>query len=188
MGAAQGALTRRLRDRGWAGGALTARLGGRGLLSGDAQGQGRLSVRCSLELQGQRCHLQGFVAEAPSVPAGSLLVGTCRTRTNSRVPGSCQPWDPKGVSPRCHSGVGAQTGQPPGCLCCAVLLGWMVVAQLSPLLLQDIFSEPSSVLLLGTSTPCRGVPYRGSFLRGLEQIPALLPVAWRSKAGTATSP
>lgn len=81
---------------------------------------------------------------------------------------------------------GHRQGSPLGA--CAVLLGWMVVAQLSPLLLQDIFSEPSSVLLLGTSTPCRGVPYRGSFLRGLEQIPALLPVAWRSKAGTATSP
>lgn len=165
--------------------------GGPGLLSGDAQGRGRLSVRSiwSLELQGQRCHLQGFVAGAPSGPAGSLLVGTCRTRTNTLVPGSCQPWDTKGFFPRCPRVWGHRQGSSLGG--CAVLLGWMVVAQLLPLLsvlLQDIFSEPSSVLLLGTSTPCRGVPCRGSSLRGLEQIPALLPVAWRSEAGTATSP
>lgn len=75
-----------------------------------------------------------------------------------------------------------------------LLLGWVVVAQLSPLLsalLQDIHSEQSCAqprLLLGTSTPCRGVIAGLPFLRGLEQIPALLPVAWRSKVALPPLP
>lgn len=79
-----------------------------------------------------------------------------------------------------------------------MLPGWRVVAQLLSLLsvlLQDIYREPElcpalrcpALLLLSTSTPCRGVSYRGSFLRGLEQVPPLLPVAWR-KAGLALLP
>lgn len=80
---------------------------------------------------------------------------------------------------------------------CAVLPGWMVVAQLSPLLsvlLQDIYSEPELCPAPRCSVPQhlhtlqRGL-LQGFLPEGVEAGPC--PAAYgleKGKAGTATSP
>lgn len=109
-------------------GELTARLGGSGLLSSDAQGQQRLSVRCSLSvvLQGQSCHLQGFVAEGPSVPV--LLwehLQNCLCQRDKH-PGRARilPWDTQGCFPPAAPRVwGTGRAAAPWWLCCTAGVG-----------------------------------------------------------------
>lgn len=140
--------------------------------SSHAQGQQRLSVK------GQSCHLQ--VRVLGFVPI--LRVPAAGAAAEPALPGehACAR-----ILPGDGTAKGVLFPQVPlrWAPCVPVLHCWGGWCWFSCAFAVSIYL-PSPVPLL---TLQRGL-LQGFLLRGLEQIPALLPVAWRSTAGTATSP